>query len=256
MLLKENTQMSEKVKELSTKLNALGITDKKEQAGVLAQIQAESNFVPQSEKLNYSGDRLWQVFPKYFKNKEEAYKVAKEGPEAIANRIYGGRMGNAANEGYKYRGRGYLQITGKDNYKKYGDMIGVDLVANPDLANNPETALKLAAVYLKDRSPDLTDPVKTTFAVGPVDTAKKAEERKKLYNNLLGTLGVPKLDQAVKEIKASPTQQYKIQQGDTFYSMAQQLDIPVQQLLSLNPNVQPNMLRIGELVNVPNLSGE
>jgi len=121
----------------------------------------------------------------------------------------------------------------------------------------PFLALKiLAAVYLKDRSPDLTDPVKTTFAVGPVDTAKKAEERKKLYNNLLGTLGVPKLDQAVEEIKAPATQQYKIQQGDTFYSMAQQLGIPVQQLLSLNPNVQPSMLRIGELVNVPNLSGE
>jgi putative chitinase len=252
--------MSEKVKELSSKLDALGLKDKKQQAGVLAQIQAESNFVPRSENLNYTGAQLWKAFPKYFKSKEEAYKIAKEGEEAIANRIYGGRMGNAADEGYKYRGRGYIQITGKDNYKKYGEKIGVDLVANPDLANNPDTALKLATVYLKDRSADLTDPVKTTFAVGPVDTAKKAEERKKIYNELLGTLGVgvetDEIKKAVDEVKAPPARQYAIQQGDTFYSMAQQLGIPVQQLMTLNPGTMPSTLRIGQIVNVPNISGD
>jgi LysM repeat protein len=129
------------------------------------------------------------------------------------------------------------------------------------LANNPDTALKLATVYLKDRSADLTDPVKTTFAVGPVDTAKKAEERKKIYNELLGTLGAMvskqmKLKKLLKDVKAPPARQYAIQQGDTFYSMAQQLGIPVQQLMTLNPGTMPSTLRIGQIVNVPNISGD
>lgn len=248
--------MSKKVEELAKKLEGLGVKDRKEQAGILAQIQAESNFVPRSENLNYSGARLWELFPKYFKNKEEAYKVAKQGEEAIANRIYGGRMGNTAKEGYKYRGRGYLQLTGKDNYKKYGDMIGVDLVANPDLANNPDIALKLATVYLKDRSSDLTDPVKTTYAVGPVNTAKKAEERKALYTSLLGTLNTGAEDNITQAVEDVKPRQYAIQQGDTFYSMAQQLGIPVQQLMALNPGVMPTMLRLGQMVNVPNVSGD
>jgi LysM repeat protein len=130
----------------------------------------------------------------------------------------------------------------------------VDLVANPDLANNPDTALKLATAYLQDRSADLTDPVKTTFAVGPVDTAKKAEERKKIYTSQ-GPFEKP-LMSCQRLCKAPPARQYAIQQGDTFYSMAQQLGIPVQQLMTLNPGTMPSTLRIGQIVNVPNISGD
>lgn len=84
------------------------------------------------ENMNYSATRLLQVFPRYF-TKETATQYANK-PEAIGNRVYGGRMGNAPDEGYKFRGRGFLQLTGKNNYRAFGEYIGVDLIDNPDLA--------------------------------------------------------------------------------------------------------------------------
>lgn len=105
-------------------------------AHFMAQIAHESgNFQFVSENLNYSADSLLKVFPKYFKDKATADKYARK-PEMIASRVYGGRMGNgeeASKEGFKFRGRGYLQLTGKDNYKAFSDFIKEDCVANPDL---------------------------------------------------------------------------------------------------------------------------
>jgi len=148
-------------------LAAAGITDKRAQANILAQMQAESGFVPRSENLKYSGKTLFDMYgPNQTRNKvrfktiEEANALARQGPEAIGNTIYGGRMGNAANEGFKYRGRGLIQLTGKSNYEKFGRIIGEDLVGNPDLANNPEIAKKIAAAYMKEKEKagvDLTD---------------------------------------------------------------------------------------------------
>lgn len=155
-----------------------GIMNKKDLAGVLAQIKAETgDFSSKEEDLNYSPKRLLEVFPRYFKNLQDAKNVANQGPKAIADRVYGGRMGNAPDEGYKYRGRGLIQLTGKDNYKTYGDMIGVDLVNNPDLALNNDIAARIAAVYMKTNSTDLSDPVANTKAVGPTDINKKQKER-------------------------------------------------------------------------------
>lgn len=86
-----------------------------------------------SENLNYSAESLLKVFPKYFKTLEQAKKVARQ-PEKIANIIYGGRMGNTeAGDGWKFRGRGALQTTGKTNYGLLGKHLGVDLIDNPDL---------------------------------------------------------------------------------------------------------------------------
>jgi hypothetical protein len=88
-----------------------------------------------------------KIFPKYFKSLAEAKAYAKR-PEAIFNRTYGGRLGNSLpGDGYKYRGRGIFQITGKDEYKRYGDFIGLDLIGNPDLAAKPENSL-LIAIHL------------------------------------------------------------------------------------------------------------
>jgi predicted chitinase len=154
-------------------LSAGGITDKRAQANILAQIQSESGGVAKSENLNYSPERLLEVFPKKFANIQEAKQVAAGGPEAIGERVYGGRMGNtAAGEGFKYRGRGLIGLTGKYNYKKFGDMIGVDLVQNPDLANDPEIARKIAVVYFQDKQKsgvDLTKSRDVSKAVGHVD---------------------------------------------------------------------------------------
>lgn len=102
----------------------------------LAQIAHESgNFQLMAENLNYSADSLIRVFPKYFKDKATADLYARK-PEKIGSRVYASRMGNgdeASQEGFKFRGRGYLQLTGKDNYKAFSAFIGEDCVANPDL---------------------------------------------------------------------------------------------------------------------------
>ena len=104
-------------------------------AHFLSQCGHESGgFKAVSENLNYSADGLKKIFGKYFPgNLNESY--AKQ-PEKIASRVYGNRMGNgdeASKEGYKFRGRGYIQLTGKANYTKFTQFIGEDCVANPDL---------------------------------------------------------------------------------------------------------------------------
>jgi len=104
-------------------------------AHFLAQCAHESaEFKTLEENLNYSADRLKQVFPKYFPdNLADSYARR---PEKIASRIYGSRMGNgdeASKEGYKYRGRGYIQLTGKDNYNAFDKAVGDDVLNNPDL---------------------------------------------------------------------------------------------------------------------------
>jgi putative chitinase len=84
--------------------------------------------------MNYSAQRLLQVFPKYFKNVDvNAYA---RNPQKIGSRVYANRMGNgdeASGDGFKYRGRGYIQLTGKNNYQSFTNHIGEDCVANPDL---------------------------------------------------------------------------------------------------------------------------
>jgi putative chitinase len=111
------------------------ITNNLRLAHFLAQCGHESaGFKAVSENLNYSKDGLKKVFGKYFPgNLAESY--AKQ-PEKIASRVYGGRMGNgdeASKEGFKFRGRGYIQLTGKANYTKFTQFIGEDCVSNPDL---------------------------------------------------------------------------------------------------------------------------
>ncbi len=120
------------ISETASKFN---ITNNLRLAHFLAQCSHESGgFKVTSENLNYSVDGLKRVFGKYFPgNLAESY--AKQ-PEKIASKVYGGRMGNgdeASKDGYKFRGRGYIQLTGKDNYKTFTKFIGEDCVANPDL---------------------------------------------------------------------------------------------------------------------------
>lgn len=109
-------------------------------AHFLAQVNHESNDMRViEEKLNYSANRLLQVFPKYFKTVEEANKYAYK-PEKIANRVYANRMGNrdeASGDGWRYRGRGPIQLTGKNNY-----ILFANWVKNRDIINNPDLILK------------------------------------------------------------------------------------------------------------------
>ena len=101
------------------------------------------------ENLNYSAERLCAVWPSRFPNLEAAAPYHRN-PEAIANKVYSGRMGNGpedSGEGFAFRGRGVVQLTGRDNYQRCGDGLGVDLVGNPDLLKEPKYAMLSAGWF-------------------------------------------------------------------------------------------------------------
>lgn len=121
-------------------------------AHFLAQCGHESgNFKVVRENLNYSVDGLKKIFPKYFpENLAESY--AKQ-PEKIASKVYSNRMGNGSEEskeGFTFRGRGYIQLTGKDNYKAFGQAINEDIVSNPDLVATKYPLLSAAWFFSKN----------------------------------------------------------------------------------------------------------
>jgi putative chitinase len=122
-------------------------------AHFLAQCSHESaDFKATEENLNYSVSALKRVFKKYFRG-NLAEKYAHQ-PEKIASRVYGGRMGNgkeASKEGYKYRGRGYIQLTGKNNYSAFNEVVEEDVVASPELVAT-KYALLSAAWYWDSRA--------------------------------------------------------------------------------------------------------
>jgi len=109
-------------------------------AHFLGQVAHESgNFAADTENLNYSADGLRKTFAKYFTVSATAIKYARK-PEMIANKVYANRMGNgdeASGDGYKYRGRGAIQLTGKANYKAFSDYV-----KDPSIMENPEQVAK------------------------------------------------------------------------------------------------------------------
>jgi putative chitinase len=105
------------------------------------------------ENLNYSAQGLLKVFPKYFTGSQAA-DYARQ-PQKIANRVYANRLGNgneASGDGWKYRGKGAIQLTGKDNYRRCGQAFGLDLVANPELLLLPENVFKSAAWFWRENN--------------------------------------------------------------------------------------------------------
>lgn len=134
-----------------------GISTKQRVAGWLSQTGHESgDFRTLSENLNYSAQGLMKTFPRYFPTVALADQYARQ-PMKIANRVYGGRMGNgpeSTGEGWRYRGRGILQITGKDNYRNcsntlYGDDL---LLREPDLLLDMDGAVRSACWFWNSRN--------------------------------------------------------------------------------------------------------
>jgi putative chitinase len=123
------------VGELDEVIKTYKISNPNRLAHFLAQCGHESNnFKAVIENLNYSEEGLLKIFPKYFdKNTAKSYARRQE---MIANMVYGGRMGNGdknSGDGWRYKGRGFIQLTGKINYKAFGDYIGVNVCADPNL---------------------------------------------------------------------------------------------------------------------------
>jgi putative chitinase len=122
-------------------------------AHFLAQCGHESGgFRLTKENLNYSAKGLNGIFKKYFPTLESALPYERK-PEKIANKVYGGRMGNgpeASGDGAKFCGRGYIQLTGKDNYTAFGKSIGEDVCANPQVVAEKYALLSAAWFFNKN----------------------------------------------------------------------------------------------------------
>jgi predicted chitinase len=143
-------------------LKNLGITNENDIAGILAVVSKETNFNPVRESLNYSSEkdtkRVRAIFGDRLDKYSDSYlfKVIKstntlDGQKAFGEMIYnytGNDLGNNQfGDGYKFRGGGFNQITGRYKYKKYGDLMGVDLINNPDLINDPVNAIKIMKYF-------------------------------------------------------------------------------------------------------------
>ena len=124
------------------------INTPKRQAAFIGQCSVESNnFKTLEEDLNYSAEGLMRTWPSRFPDIDTAEKYAHN-PEKLANKVYAGRLGNTEDgDGWKYHGRGLIQLTGRDNYKNCGQAIGEDLINSPDLLAQPEGAALSAAWF-------------------------------------------------------------------------------------------------------------
>ena len=129
-------------------------------AHFLAQCGHESGgFKVTQENLNYSAKGLAGIFKKYFPTEAVATPYARQ-PQKIANKVYANRMANgseASGDGYKFRGRGYIQLTGRDNYTQFGKAIGEDIASNPDAVSSNYALLSAAWFWSKNGLNKLAD---------------------------------------------------------------------------------------------------
>ena len=132
---------------LNTAMSRFGIVTIKRIAAFISQIGEESQQLTRLvENLNYSVDELLKAWPSHFDFVRATACAHK--PEQIANIVYAERMGNtAADDGWKYRGRGLIQVTGKTNYAACGDTLGIDLINQPELLEQPQYAALSAGWY-------------------------------------------------------------------------------------------------------------
>ena len=136
-------------------MNDFGITDPMAQIGILSVIGKESNYIPKSETSysNTSPSRIRHLFGNRVSHLSDSeINQLKQDDKKFYNLIYSNTVGNGKNgtddnDGYKYRGRGFNQLTGIGNYRKYGGLVGKDLVSNPNEVNNPRTAAQVAIMF-------------------------------------------------------------------------------------------------------------
>ena len=165
-------------------------------AHFLAQCGHESGgFRLTKENLNYSAKGLNGIFKKYFPTLESALPYERK-PEKIANKVYGGRMGNgpeASGDGAKFCGRGYIQLTGKDNYTAFGKSIGEDVCANPQVVAEKYALLSAAWFFNKNGLHKMadggaTDVVETSITKrvngGTIGLPDRIKHFKEYYNLL------------------------------------------------------------------------
>jgi putative chitinase len=165
-------------------------------AHFLAQCGHESGgFRVTQENLNYSAKGLAGIFKKYFPTEAAATPYARN-PQKIANKVYANRMANgseASGDGYKFRGRGYIQLTGRDNYTQFGKAIGEDIASNPDAVSSKYALLSAAWFWSKNGLNKLADGGSTDTTVtsitkrvngGTIGLADRIKHFKEYYHLL------------------------------------------------------------------------
>lgn len=146
--------------ELQSVVDKFGINSPVRMSHFLGQCAHESgNFKFKSENLNYSTKGLLATFPKYFKQSGLAEAYARN-PERIASRVYADRIGNGAEgtgDGWKFRGRGYIQLTGKSNYSTFDGFVNEDIISNPDLVAKKYPLLSAAWFFHRNKLNTISD---------------------------------------------------------------------------------------------------
>jgi putative chitinase len=167
------------------------IQDTKQKATFLAQAHYESQgFTRLVENLNYtSAERLMAVFPSKIRSVDEASRFIMN-PSALANYVYGNRMGNTMpNDGYMYRGRGVLQLTGRTNYNLFRLAEGIDALGDPDLLCNDEKYALISGLWFWWQNQlykcDTFEEVTKKITGNPNPKTNGIAERKKLYQQYL-----------------------------------------------------------------------
>jgi predicted chitinase len=144
---------------LRSALDEFGVTDQAMRAGIAAINMGETGMRPRTEGgyNRTSNNRIRQIFSSVGHLSDAELDRLKASDEAFFNHVYGAEYGRKdlgnidPGDGYKYRGRGLNQLTGRGNYERYGRMLNIDLLAEPELANHPTHAARLCVVYMKDR---------------------------------------------------------------------------------------------------------
>ena len=126
------------------------LTTPKRKAAFIGQIYYESaELTDFEENMNYTAERLMVVWPSRFPTLQVAQQYARQ-PQKLANYVYANRLGNgpaSTNDGWLYRGRTPIHLTGKDNYRRVAKNLNIDIVNHPDTANDPENMMLIAADY-------------------------------------------------------------------------------------------------------------
>ena len=181
---------------LEVALPKYGIADSRQRlAHFFAQVLHESGCMRYDmENLNYSSDALGKVFGKYFTTRQEADAYARN-PERIANRVYANRMGNgdeASGDGWRYRGRGLIQLTGRANYEAFAEWIGDERVmVDPDLVSTEYAVHSAVFFWIKNdlnRLADTDDVVGLTKRIN--GGTNGLAHRRELLNKANGLLGM------------------------------------------------------------------
>lgn len=156
----------------------------------LAQLSHETGGLTRSvENLNYSAKRISEIWSGRFPTIAAAEPFASN-PEKLANNVYANRMGNGppeSGDGYRYRGRGYIQITGKDGYRQTGLRAGIDLVAHPEKAIETAHALRVACAFWKWKD------------LNPLCDARKFDEVSRRING--GLIGIEDRLEWLKKVR-------------------------------------------------------